>query len=137
MKNILILLLAGAFVVLTACQESSNEKTKKEVASEEELVEIKNGHYKEWYPGKKQVKFEGDLNQKGEREGKWNMYSEKGTLLSFTFYLAGKKHGHSVVKYPNGKIHYYGEYQNDQMVGEWVTYDAKGQKSVNTFDVKQ
>jgi len=30
------------------------------------------------------------------------------------------------VKYPNGNIHYTGEYQNDEMVGVWSTFDEKG-----------
>lgn len=72
--------------------------------------------------------------KKGDREGKWNFYSEKGTLLSFTFYAAGKKNGYSVVKYPNGKIHYYGAYKDDQMVGEWITYDQQGQKTIKIFN---
>ena len=103
-------------------------------AVKEKLVEIKDGHYKEWYPGKKQLKYEGELTKKGAREGKWNYYSEKGNLQSFTFYVAGKKNGHSIVKYPNGKIHYYGQYKDDQMIGEWVTYDEKGNKTVNNFN---
>jgi antitoxin component YwqK of YwqJK toxin-antitoxin module len=52
-------------------------------------------------------------------------------------YLDGKKEGHSVVKYPNGKIHYYGSYQNDQMVGEWVSYDQQGKKSIKDYGSSQ
>lgn len=133
MKHFLTLLLVFFTITLPACSDNKNKPATKEVAPEE-LVEIKDGHYKEWYPGKKQVKYQGELNQKGAREGKWNFYSEKGTLLSFTFYEAGKKNGYSVVKYPNGKIHYYGEYKDDQMVGEWITYDQQGQKTVKNFN---
>lgn len=135
MKNFTLLFILLFTLSLPACTESKKKEGTKEVAPEE-LVEIKDGHYKEWYPGKKHLKYEGELNKKGDREGKWNFYSEKGTLLSFTFYQNGKKEGHSVVKYPNGKIHYYGQYQNDKMVGEWVTYDAKGQKTIQNFDVE-
>jgi antitoxin component YwqK of YwqJK toxin-antitoxin module len=133
MKHLLPLLLVLLTITLPACTDTKKKETNKEVAPEE-LVEIKDGHYKEWYPGKKQMKYQGELNQKGDREGKWNFYSEKGTLLSFTFYKEGKKNGYSVVKYPNGKIHYYGEYKDDQMVGEWTTYDPKGQKTVKNFN---
>jgi antitoxin component YwqK of YwqJK toxin-antitoxin module len=129
-KVCLILTLCFTFV---SCQNSQKEKQEQPVAKEK-LVEIKDGYYKEWYPGKKQLKYEGELNEKGAREGKWNFYSAKGNLQSFTFYVGGKKNGHSVVKYPNGKIHYYGQYQDDQMIGEWVTYDEKGRKTVNNFN---
>ncbi len=135
MKNLTLLFILLFTLSLPACTESKKKDGAKAVAPEE-LVEIKDGHYKEWYPGKKHLKYEGELNKKGDREGKWNFYSEKGTLLSFTFYQNGKKEGYSVVKYPNGKIHYYGQYQNDKMVGEWVTYDAKGQKTIQNFDVE-
>ncbi|MFM7007520.1 MAG: toxin-antitoxin system YwqK family antitoxin [Flavobacteriales bacterium] len=135
MKNLTLLFILLCTLSLPACTAPKKKESAKEVAPEE-LVEIKDGHYKEWYPGKKHLKYEGELNKKGEREGKWNFYSEKGTLLSFTFYQSGKKEGYSVVKYPNGKIHYYGQYQNDKMVGEWVTYDAKGQKTIQNFDLE-
>jgi antitoxin component YwqK of YwqJK toxin-antitoxin module len=125
---ILILGLIGA-----SCSTEPKAKVKKEI-SRQDLVEIKDGHYTEWYPEKKQIKYEGELNSKGNREGKWNFYSQSGNLLSFSFYTDGKKNGHCMVKYPNGKIHYYGQYRNDQMVGEWVTYDQKGHKTIKQFD---
>jgi antitoxin component YwqK of YwqJK toxin-antitoxin module len=133
MKYFLTLLLVLLTITLPSCADKKSKETTKQVAPED-LVEIKDGHYKEWYPGKKQMKYQGELNQKGDREGKWNFYSEKGTLLSFTFYAAGKKNGYSVVKYPNGKIHYYGAYKDDQMVGEWITYDQQGQKTIKNFN---
>ncbi|MEY4991486.1 MAG: hypothetical protein RI948_352 [Bacteroidota bacterium] len=133
MNSLKVLFILTLIFTSFSCTNKQNDKKNKPEVKEE-LVEIKDGHYKEWYPGKKQLKYDGDLTQKGSREGKWNYYSEKGNLLSFTFYVAGKKNGHSVVKYPNGKIHYYGQYQDDKMVGEWVTYDQKGNKTVNTFN---
>jgi antitoxin component YwqK of YwqJK toxin-antitoxin module len=133
MKYFLTTLLVLFTLTIESCADTKRKETKTEVKPQD-LVEIKEGHYKEWYPGKKQVKYEGALNKKGDREGKWNFYSEKGTLLSFTFYNEGKKNGHSVVKYPDGKIHYYGQYQDDQMVGEWVTYNEKGEKSIQNFN---
>jgi antitoxin component YwqK of YwqJK toxin-antitoxin module len=133
MKYLLTALIAICTISLWSCADSQPKETSKEIKPQD-LVEIKDGHYKEWYPSKKQVKYEGMLNKKGDREGKWNFYSEKGNLLSFTFYIAGKKNGYSVVKYPNGKIHYYGEYLDDQMVGEWVTYNEKGEKTVQNFN---
>lgn len=133
MKPFIVLFILVASVALISCDTDSKPKQKKEVAPEK-LVEIKDGKYTEWYPGKKQIKYQGELDSKGERQGKWDFFSEKGTLLSFTFYIAGKKNGHSVVKYPNGKIHYYGQYQDDRMVGEWVTYDLQGKKTVKLYE---
>lgn len=133
MKPFKVLFILVASVALISCDTDSKPKQKKEVAPEK-LVEIKDGKYTEWYPGKKQIKYQGELDSKGERQGKWDFFSEKGTLLSFTFYIAGKKNGHSVVKYPNGKIHYYGQYQDDRMVGEWVTYDLQGKKTVKLYE---
>lgn len=133
MKLFLRLLILVALIGLNACSNEPSTKPQQEKAPEK-LVQIKDGKYTEWYPGKKQIKYEGELNKRGEREGKWNFYSEKGTLLSFTFYLSGKKNGHSVVKYPNGKIHYYGEYKDDQMVGVWIIYNSNGQKSVRLYE---
>ena len=101
--------------------EDSNKKTKTE-----KLTEIKNGRFTEWYPGKKQIKFQGMLTKKGDRNGKWSFYSETGNELSFTIYENGKREGFTVVKYPSGGIHYTGEYKNDESVGIWKTYDEKG-----------
>ena len=133
MKHINFIFILTLLFLGVSCQNEGKDKQTKP-AVKEKLVEIKDGHYKEWYPGKKQLKYEGELTKKGAREGKWNYYSEKGNLQSFTFYVAGKKNGHSIVKYPNGRIHYYGQYKDDQMIGEWVTYDEKGNKTVNNFN---
>ena len=89
-------------------------------------MEVKDGVFTEWYPGKKQIKFQGGQDELGNRDGKWTFYAENGTELSFTLYDHGKKEGFSLVKYPNGRIHYRGEYQNDEMIGLWSTYDEKG-----------
>lgn len=122
-KNLLILVVVAAF--FTACNSSKKDSDKQTVIKEE-LVQVKNGKYTEWYPGKKQIKFEGMLDKKGQRDGKWSFYSQKGTELSFTFYEHGIKEGFTVVKYPNGAIHYRGEYLHNQTVGVWTTYDIKG-----------
>jgi antitoxin component YwqK of YwqJK toxin-antitoxin module len=118
-----ILFLSLVIILNSACNSEKTEEVKKE---NEVLVEIKNGKYTEWHPGKKQIKFEGMVDQKGKRDGKWSFYSEKGTELSFTFYENGIKEGFTVVKYPSGVIRYRGEYLNDTIVGIWTTYDPKG-----------
>ncbi len=122
MKKI-VFLLATLFLI-SACE--NNPEKKNENIPKEKLVEVKDGVFTEWYPGKKSIKFQGGQDELGNRDGKWTFYSENGTELSFTLYNHGKKEGFSLVKYPNGRIHYRGEYQNDEMIGLWSTYDEKG-----------
>jgi antitoxin component YwqK of YwqJK toxin-antitoxin module len=130
MKKI-VFLLATLFLIC-ACENDSettseNDSEKKsEKIPKEKLVEVKDGVFTEWYPGKKSIKFQGGQDELGNRDGKWTFYAENGTELSFTLYNHGKKEGFSLVKYPNGRIHYRGEYQNDKMIGLWSTYDEKG-----------
>lgn len=108
--------------VLSSCSDISKDT----IPKKENLVEISNGRYSEWYPGKKQLKFQGNLDSLGKRDGRWDFFSDKGTVLSTTEFSHGKKQGFSIVKYPNGQIHYRGEYSNDEQVGVWTTYDIKG-----------
>ena len=111
--------------IAVSCTDKKVDETNKKLKTEK-LTEIKNGRFTEWYPGKKQIKFQGMLTKKGDRNGKWTFYSETGNELSITVYENGKKEGFTVVKYPNGAIHYTGEYKNDKSVGVWKTYDEKG-----------
>ena len=111
--------------LIFGCENTSYKKNDKKIKIEN-LVEVKDGVFTEWYPGKKQIKFQGGQDELGNRDGKWTFYAENGTELSFTLYDHGKKEGFSLVKYPNGRIHYRGEYQNDEMIGLWSTYDEKG-----------
>lgn len=124
---------------LVSCSETEIEKedtTQKTVIEEENLVEIKNGVFTEYYPGKKAIKFQGQQDKDGYRNGIWHYYSETGTELSMTNYEHGVKQGHSIVKYPNGAIHYTGEYKNDKPIGLWKTYDEAG-KLASTKDYGQ
>lgn len=121
LKYTLILMIS---LLAYAC--STEEEEVKKAQETEELVEIKEGIYREWYPGKKQVKYKGGQDEQNRRHGKWTFYSENGMELSITMFNAGMKDGFTIVKYPNGAIHYRGEYRNDEMVGVWTTYDEKG-----------
>lgn len=123
-RNLFFSLATILFFNLFSC-ESGDERVHDNIKPEK-LVEIKNGKYTEWYPGKKQIKFQGMIEKNGKRDGKWVYYSEKGTELSFTIYENGLKQGYTVVKYPNGAIRYRGEYKDDKIVGLWTTYDPKG-----------
>ena len=111
--------------LIFGCKNTTDNKIDKKIKIEK-LVEVKDGVFTEWYPGKKQIKFQGGQDELGNRDGKWTFYAENGIELSFTIYDHGKKEGFSLVKYPNGRIHYRGEYQNDEMIGLWSTYDEKG-----------
>ena len=113
------------FIALVLASCTTKKATKKQVKSEN-LIEVKHGVYSEWYPGKKQLKFHGSIDKNGNRDGKWVFYSENGNEQSITVYNHGMREGFSLVKYPNGAMHYRGEYRNDQMVGVWTTYDEKG-----------
>jgi len=121
-----IMLLMTALVIFSCTEEEETKKPLEEAV--EELVEIRDGVYTEWYPGKKQVKYKGQQDEQSRRQGKWVFYAENGTELSITMYEHGVKDGFSIVKYPNGAIHYRGEYRNDQMVGIWTTFNEKGEK---------
>jgi antitoxin component YwqK of YwqJK toxin-antitoxin module len=128
MKNILLMLLFGTF--LLSCNEVEEEK--KPDLSNENLIETIDGIYYDYYPGKKQVKITGPVDDKNERNGRWELYNENGRLMGFTMYVHGKKHGHSFTSYPDGTPQYHGEYWQDTMIGVWKTYDIKG--TVNEKD---
>lgn len=122
MKNLFFILLLGGF--LFSCGDEETEV--KKPVTEEVLIETKDGIYYEYYPGKKQVKITGPVDENNERNGKWSLFNEKGKEMSWTMYEHGKKHGHSFASYPNGKVHYVGEYWHDTLIGVWKTYDEKG-----------
>ena len=117
-------------IVLVAC---TTDKAPKKPKASEQLIEVKHGVYSEWYPEKKQLKFQGSIDKKGNRDGQWVFFSPEGNELSTSVYDHGKREGFSVVKYPNGALHYRGEYRNDAMVGLWTTFDEKG-KVLNEKD---
>ena len=66
MKKI-VFLLATLFLII-ACENKSEKK--KEEIPKEILVEVKDGVFTEWYPGKKQIKFQGGQDELGNRDGK-------------------------------------------------------------------
>ncbi|NBU91727.1 MAG: hypothetical protein EBR54_01885 [Flavobacteriia bacterium] len=121
-----------AWVFLAACKDEPQPIPPKH----ETLVEIADGQYSEWYPGKKQLKFKGGVDSLGQRDGTWEFFSEQGKMLSMTEYQHGKKNGFSLVKYPNGALHYRGEYQDDEQVGLWTTYDKQG-KIIDEKEIKR
>lgn len=118
-----------ALSLLIACGEEEEKKRRivDEPVEKEELTEIKDGTFTQYYPGGKKVKFQGQQDSEGLRHGIWYFYDERGNQISMTDYKHGKKHGVSMKKFPNGSIHYTGEYENDVQVGIWKTYDNQGE----------
>jgi antitoxin component YwqK of YwqJK toxin-antitoxin module len=130
-----ILLLFTTFFAVTACsgveednvQATVQNSTDTEINNNEDLIERMPYAYREYYPGKKQLKLAGGLDKDEKRNGPWKAYFENGQLNSMTYYVHGKKHGHSVVNHPNGQVFYMGEYKDDERVGTWLYYDESGQ----------
>ena len=119
-----------ALSVLFACGEEEVKEKKRTVVEpvkEEVLTEIKSGTFTEYYPGKKKIKFQGPQDAEGRRHGIWYFYDEKGVQISMTDFKHGLKHGVSLKRFPNGAVHYTGEYENDRQVGVWKTYNIGGE----------
>ncbi len=114
-----------AFISLTmsSCGE---EKKAPEKETADDLVEIKNGIYTEYYPGRKAIKFKGPQDDNSQRNGRWFFYDERGNELSMTEYVNGKKHGFIFVRYPNGTMRYTGEFNMDIESGLWKFYKEDG-----------
>lgn len=125
-KRIIFLLLV--LFVFAHCEGKQKvERPIQKVQEERSLiVEAEDGRYTEWYPGHRQVKITGRKNKDGNRDGVWKYYSEGGVELSVSVYSNGLRDGHTVVKYPNGTLHYVGEYVNDEPVGVWEFYNEDG-----------
>ncbi|MDG1331021.1 MAG: hypothetical protein P8P74_01740 [Crocinitomicaceae bacterium] len=117
-----------ALSILIACGEEEEKKRPvvEEPVKEEVLTETKNGKFTEYYPGKKKIKFQGRQDAEGRRDGIWYFYDENGAQISMTEYRHGIRNGVSLKKFPNGAVHYTGEYKDDIQVGIWKTYDISG-----------
>lgn len=118
----------GLALLAASCGSEKEEANKKKDAIDipDNLVKIEGDLFTEYYPGGKQIKFQGRQDDQKRRHGKWVHYSQNGLELSNTTYMNGKKHGVTVVKYPNGALYYIGEYHYDQKCGIWKVYDQKG-----------
>ena len=122
MKFLLALLLIIPVVFSTSCGgENKKDKPKKE-----KLVDIKNGVYTEYYPGRKAIKFQGQMTKEGDRNGRWVFFAENGTEMSLTEYNYGVRHGLIMVRYPTGNVRYTGFYTNGKESGEWHFFKEDG-----------
>lgn len=124
-------------LTLFACSSEEKEKVKTAIETEEDLVERDGNFFKEYYPGKKQLKMEGQFDENEQRHGFWKYYSEGGITISITEYSHGVRSGVSLVYFANGKLNYEGQYKNDKPVGVWKTYDEKTGKlkSKKNYDI--
>lgn len=125
------------FILFIGCK--GNEEIEKEEIEIETVVEnkhepqVKNenavpvspGDHVEYHPNG-EVKITGKYDKNGERTGLWTSYYDNSVKWSESYYVNGKKDGHSFTFYPNGKVRYRGEYRNDEKVGTWTFYDEQG-----------
>ena len=118
--------LLSLIILGCAGNESTENAKSSSVIKEEVLVDSLDGQYKEWYPGKKQLKYVGGRDRKGRRHGRWTHYLESGIEKSMTTFTNGLREGFSIVRYDNGMIFYRGEWKKDEKVGIWTTYSPKG-----------
>ncbi len=118
-----LIFITAVSLAVGSCGE---EKKAPKKENTEDLVEIKNGIYTEYYPGRKAVKFRGPQDDHKQRNGRWFFYDERGNELSMTEYINGKKHGFIFVRYPSGTMRYTGEFNMDVESGLWKFYKEDG-----------
>ena len=121
MKYLVFILLFGLF----ACNSENQEDSVSAEKVEEQLIVEEGNSYKEFYPGKKQLKIVGEFDNDKKRHGVWKFFTEQGVTISITDYDHGKRSGVSMVYFANGKLNYKGEYADDKPVGIWKMYDEK------------
>lgn len=121
-------------LVMLSCG-SGNEQADTSTASSEDgtsssdsvqVVKLKDNKYTEYYPDGVNIKFKGEIDEQGRRMGRWVHYSVTGKELNSSEYLHDELHGVSVVRHPNGAIHYVGEYDHGKKIGKWVFRNEDG-----------
>lgn len=117
--------LADKYNIIIPEEETTNTPPPPQPA-QEQLTDVVNGFYTEYYPGRKQVKLRGWMDEQNRRQGTWDYYAENGIHLSMMEYQDGLKHGIFFQRYPTGVIRRTGNYKSDKQVGDWVHYDEKG-----------
>lgn len=128
MKNWIYIfaLFSVGFISCESEEKTDETKTRTTIDTEEDLIEEMPNMYREYFPGKKQIKMMGPLDNEGRRHGAWESFFENGQKNSATYYMNGIREGHSIVYHPNGAVFYYGEYTNDEKVGLWRTFHENG-----------
>lgn len=121
-------------LAMLSCNSPSNESEPQEEATANgdaatdsvQLVKLKDKSYIEYYPDGVNIKFKGQIDEEGKRMGRWVHYSVTGKELNSSEYLHDVLHGVSVVRHPNGAIHYVGEYDHGKKIGKWVFRNEDG-----------
>ncbi|MDA9882077.1 hypothetical protein N9C33_04700 [Crocinitomicaceae bacterium] len=111
--------------VVSKTHEKSPKPLQK--VKEEILVKIQGNTYTEYYPGNKNIKFQGPQDAEKRRHGEWKYFSENGDVMSITEYSHGIRNGLMVVKHLNGQISYTGEFKNGDKIGIWRSYSENGE----------
>ena len=111
----------------TPTQQTISNGAEKPEEKPEDLVEIKGKIFTEYYPGKKNVKFQGPQDEEKRRHGEWRFFSPTGEVMSTTMYKHGVRHGQTLVKHDNGQINYTGEYKDGVKIGIWKSYTKEGE----------
>ncbi|MCG8575644.1 MAG: hypothetical protein MI810_12225 [Flavobacteriales bacterium] len=118
----------GGAIIETSFEADSTENTEEITQNENQnatLEVVPGGDHREYHPNG-ELKIEGQYDDNGLRTGLWISYYDTGIKWSESYYVAGKKDGHNLSFFPNGKVRYLGEYNDDQKIGEWKFYDEEG-----------
>ena len=133
MKTIYIFIFSTLCLISCNSKQSTVEKSEETTIPNQQTTSKENpassdpNKYKEYHDNGT-LSIEGQFDENKLRHGLWTSYYENGIKWSEMYYIHGKKHGHSLAFYPNGKPRYIGEYQNDKKYGEWTFYNDKGEK---------
>lgn len=71
---------------------------------------------------------EGKMDTLGNRQGKWKLYYDDGSILAEGSYLDNKKTSNWIYYFQNGKIFEKGSYVNNLANAEWTWYYETGEK---------
>lgn len=127
--NILKFILPALTLFVFSCQENDTSESVQEpleiTAQIEPIASSDPNAYNEYYENG-QLKIEGTYDENKQRTGLWVSYYENGIVWSKSYYLDGKKNGHSITFFPSGKVRYVGEYKDDEMSGNWTFKDEQG-----------
>ncbi len=129
MKNLLYILLFTSIYSCSSDQEEVVLETQTEpveIEVEQSDIGISPGEFIEYHPNGN-IKMKGRYNSDKEREGLWISYYDNNVKWSESYYVNGKRDGHSLTFFPNGQIRYRGEYDMEKKVGTWTFYSESGE----------
>ncbi len=74
-----------------------------------------------------------EFNDKGLKEGYWEVYSSNGNIWSNGNYINDKCMGYWEDYYFNGNLFRKGEYYYDEYIGYWEWYNSGGKLEFKEF----